>query len=273
MAAIEAFASAIWHFQQNIAQSYEHLFKYVIPFAQSEDLNWRRFQVRVEDLVSQDNADDCYFTWDIVNYTGGQLDPTWTSADYGSATDAIGGYINAVNSRIATKYRFSEVKAYVMAFNPAWPGSLPTAKVSPFLPSGQPDYTRVIGTNGADSSGALPPQVACSVTEIVPRRANWGRQYLPGAARSQVDASSGRWSNAFSGTVSASLHDAYLALQNIELYPTVPTAAVDHQRVAALQNITNVRCDDVPDTIRRRRFRHALYIDTRPSISMQTQPA
>jgi hypothetical protein len=191
MAAIEAFASSIWHFKQDIAQSYEHLFKYVIPFLQAEDLNWRRFQVRVEDLVSQDNADDCFFTWDVVNYTGGQLDPSWTTADYGTATDAVGAYISAVNTRVATKYRFAEVKAYVMAFNPAWPGSDPSnTKIHPFLPSGQPDYTRVIGINGADSSGALPPQVACSVTEIVPRRHNWGRQYLPGAARSQVDASS-----------------------------------------------------------------------------------
>lgn len=271
--AIEAFASTIWHFQQNIAQSYEHLFKYVIPFAQSEDLNWRRFQVRVEDMTSQDNADDCFFTWDIVNYTGGQLDPSWTTSDYGSATDAIGGYINAVNSRVATKYHFAEVRAYVMAFNPAWPGSSLTSKINQFLPSGQPDYIRAIGTNGADSSGALPPQCACSVTEIVPRRANWGRQYLPGLAVAQVDPGTGRWKNSSAGTVSLALHDSYLALQNIELYPVVPTASVDHQRVAALQNITNVRCDDVPDVIRRRRFKHALYIDTRPALAASTQPA
>jgi hypothetical protein len=273
MAVFPQFDSALWHFKQDLAQNLEHLFNWAFPYLDANEINWRRFQTRVEDLQSQDTADDCYFTWDVVNFTGGTIDASWTESDYQTATDAMGLFVNTMRDRVATKYRFAEVRGYVMSFNPSWPGSAPTTKMSPFVPSGQPDYTRLIGINGGDSSGALPPQVASTVTEIVPRRANWGRQYFPGASRGQVDPLTGRWTPAFAGTLSLALHDAYVALQNAELYPVVPTTSYNHQRVAALQNITNVRCDDIPDVQRRRRFQHALYIDTRPAIAAATQPA
>jgi hypothetical protein len=265
------FDSALWHFKQDLAQSIEHLYNWAFPYLDVNDIGWRRFQIKVEDLVSAEPADDVYFTWDIVNFTGGTIDTSWTDSDYGSATDALGTFITTLVPRVATKYRFAEVKAYVMGFNPEWPGSSPTNKdIHPFLHSGAPDYVRIIGINGSDSSGALPPQVSSTITELVPTRANWGRQYFPGLARAQLDEVSGRWKTSTSGTLSLALHDAYAALQNIELYPCVPTTSYNKQRVAALQNITNVRCDDVPDVQRRRRFRHAIYVDTRPALPTAT---
>lgn len=231
---------------------------------------WRRAQVRTIDVISNDDADDQYFTIDLINYTNGVPDSTWTATDYQQATDAIGDFTGALAPFIPTRYTFSQIAYYIMAFQPY--GNL-TADGKPgpdFVNSGPPDMVSPI-TRACTGPGTIAAQPCSTVTEETPSRANWGRFYTPtlGTSAYQV---SGRLTTAVVDTVAGAAETMYYALNGNQLIPVVPTTQSQKQKVRVLQGVTGVRVDDVPDIIRRRRPKYPAYRAIRP-LAAQQQPA
>src|SRR5439155_23762199 len=50
---------------------------------------WRKFVAHFSDTVSASPADDQVFTVDVVNFTNGSIDSSWTQADYDTVTAAF----------------------------------------------------------------------------------------------------------------------------------------------------------------------------------------
>lgn len=248
----------VWYFPSNFGRNVEHYFSYWFQLAQPDDIVWMRFHCLCEDIVSLDAADDAVITLDLVNYTAGAIDPTWDAGDFSSAFQHIETMLTTYATVMASDRRWSKINAYSMSFNPEWPSSSPTLKISPFNKSGAPVESRTISHVG--NSGVLPGQVSFTVSEEVPVRPNWGRIYFPGPGTTCLQTSTGRWVTSQVTAIATAVFAAYDGLANVELFPCVPTTSSSRNRVAALQNITGVRADDVPDIQRRRRPKHSQFI-------------
>lgn len=154
------------------------------------------------------------------------------------------------------------------------------------LPWGDP--ARVLdnptATAAASSVSTCPPQVACSVTEITASRRHWGRWYFPSppAFKCLPD---GSFYNQLSDGIAArakTLYDSWngrgvtpMVLGsvksnfNLALLPGTSWLGqeftkyvgkdVTQQRLLVGYPVEQLRCDDVPDIIRRRRFEAALH--------------
>lgn len=246
------FAAMIWGYGLgNLGRNIEHLYEFEWDALTPDTLNWRRLVARAENMESDDTADDVACTFDLVNFTGGQLDPTWTDSDFTSAFTQIEFICNQWCTYMCARYRWNKIDAYVMEFNPEWPDSDPALKIFPFKLTGPPEKSHTLNNQG-NSSGTGAGQLAFSVTEEVPVRRNWGRFYLPGVASAWIT-TSGHFVTSAVSAMANHVHQAYFNLSQTELFPCVPATYSQKHRIAALNNVTGVRVDDVPDVIRRRR--------------------
>jgi hypothetical protein len=246
----------------NLGRKIEHLFDYWAKLVEGDTPEWARFDLLCEDLVSQDIADDAVCTFDFVNFTSGNIDGTWTTDDYNGVANHVEAIASAWAPYMDTHHRFNMIKAYRMSYRDGWAGSSPSSKLYPFNITGPPEYTRAISHTGSDGFGSQVPQAACSVTEIVPIRRNWGRFYLPFPGVGFVDQANNRWSNSKLTIVCDAVAAAYSAAGSAETFPVIPMTANDGDRVASLQAVTSVRCDNVADVIRRRRHKHSSFSHT-----------
>jgi hypothetical protein len=249
----------LWYFPSNFGRNVEHFFTYYYALAQPDDLVWMRFQCICEDIISLDAADDAVITVDIVNFTGGVLDPSWDAGDFSAAFGHLETMLQTYATVMATDRRWTKINAYAMSFNPNWPSSDPTNKdIHPFNKSGAPVETRAVSYVG--NSTVLPAQVSFTVTEEVPVRPNWGRIYFPSPGGTVLRTDTGRWNTTQVTAIVTAVFAAYDALATGELFPCVPTTSSSKNRVASLQNVVGVRGDDVPDIQRRRRMKHSSFV-------------
>jgi hypothetical protein len=224
---------------------------------------WRRFQVRWADQVSQDAADDQMFTIDVVNYTNGAIDSTWNDTDHTQVLTAINNLLTGIASSTSNRYTCQEVKGYRMAYNPL-------SNVKPFAESGPPvasSAPNVTGSGGSASS----PQVCSTVTERTPVRANWGRAYMPCLGSSQID-TNGRLLAACRIAYGAAWQAFVEELGANQFHLVVPSTQSNKVPLRALQAVTAVSVDDVIDSHHRRRHKHALAHTIHP-VTTQLLPA
>jgi hypothetical protein len=113
--------------------------------------------------------------------------------------------------------------------------------------------TRAVAGTGA--FGDLPPQVACSITLRTASRRSWGRTYLPlGALGASNDLSGGRFSTSYVDYVANATGTLVGTLASNDFYLVVYSATK-----SALLNVEQVEVDNVPDVIRRRRWKSSTY--------------
>lgn len=264
---LSAFASTIFSAPFGLGQNIEHQFEFWFQLVAGDTPEWRRFTVQCEDLASQDSADDAFISFDVVNYTGGAIDASWDDADYTSVATSLEALCGAWAAHMDTHHRFNNVRAYRMSFKDGWVGSSPSTKLYPFNLSGAPEFTRPISKTGTGTGGSMIPQAAFSVTEIVPVRRSWGRFYLPFPDVGAIAPTTGRWSPTVVDAMATAVHDTYVQMAGNEFYVVVPITQSQKDRVGALEQVTAIRCDDVPDVIRRRRFKHRTTFVQQPPIS------
>lgn len=224
---------------------------------------WRRFVAHFSDTVSASPADDQQFTVDVVNYTNGNIDSSWTQGDYDLVTAAFDNFGPSFMPHVSNRMVWDRVDAYRMAFN-AYSNS------KPFAESGPPDYSRAYAVTGGDPQ-AIPPQSCTTITERTLTRANWGRMYLPSFG-ANAWAGSGRLGGNNMNAIAQGYHDFVVTLGQAELFVVVPATSVQKSPLRALQGIQAVSVDDVPDVQRRRRFKEALSHAILP-VTALTQPA
>jgi hypothetical protein len=216
--------------------------------------------------VSGDLGDDAKVTFDLMNWTAGAIDDSWTIDDYNTGANMVESVAAAWQSHMDTHHAFTRVEAYVMKFRDGWVTSGPDSNLGPFEPSSGPDFTRTISRVGNGTTGPMAPQVACSVTEIVPVRRSWGRFYLPFPDAGVIEPTSNRVKTSVIDTVAQAIHDAYDTAASAELLPIVPNTYSQKSKVASAQQVEAIRIDNVADVVRRRRYEQATYRKTVPLV-------
>jgi len=216
---------------------------------------WRKFICEWEDTVSQDPADTQQLSFELVNYTNGSIDNSWTSGDYTQVETALTPFFANLSSSLIGRLKVTKVSSYIRQFN-----DMSNAK--PFADSGPPEWvwTPNVAMTGA---GTMPPQVSTTITELTASRANWGRFYLPTLAPIAF-ATSGRLATQYVDGFAGAAHTLYNTLYGDQLVPVVPTTSVQKNWSRTLQSVSAVQCDDVSDVHRSRRFKATAYRRTDP---------
>lgn len=201
--------------------------------------------------------DHAMWTLHLANITSGDPDSTWTTSDYTTAEGLLDAYWTSIKDRYPAfgpalaEYSW---RADGPAFKPFGTSLSPTLRVTP---------RSVPGTSTGDAM--LPPQVAISVTEVIPQtfvahdvegvgdqtRNRWGRFYLP--APGSTSLADGRIAAATLTDIADATKVLYDALNAAELLPVVysPTTG-------KAWSVEHIHVDDVWDVIRSRRYRNTL---------------
>lgn len=208
---------------------------------------WRKFSVKVENNLSTQTADDQIVNFEIAKYTNGNLDSDWIDDDYNAVWASLSVIVSGLMTRAPAYLTATSVRAYIRGYNPY-------TEEKTFMDSGPPG---LITTNE--------PQMCSSVTEETPVRKHWGRFYTPTTGGNYIQAN-GRYDTAFVDGLAQLVHDNYEFLYSIGYPPVVPTVSTgaskadpDGKPLRSLQTVTGIRVDDIPDVIRRRRYRTAAY--------------
>jgi hypothetical protein len=217
---------------------------------------WRRFQVITKNTASNNSADNQIFTFDLVNYTNGFLDNTWTAGDYSRVQTQLQAFFTAYAPAMSPYLTFSEARAYIMAFN-----ALGNPK--PFAESGAPEWVQAFNTPGTGTGGS-PAQGCTTVTEFTPARRHWGRQYLPTLAGSAYVATTGRVNQIIVDSVVQQWHAFVEGVHLDGLQLVIPMTQSNKVATRTLNGVTAIGVDDVPDVVRRRRLATTNYRNQLP---------
>lgn len=122
---------------------------------------------------------------------------------------------------------------------------------------GDPVRVTPFNSPGTNSSGALPPQVAISVTFKTEKRLEWGRCYFPCPARNTLDDK-----GAINGDASIALLEAFKHLTSVSGSGAALT--VFSRKYWTHFDPNRIQVDDIFDVIRRRRYSAPLFRNTSP---------
>jgi hypothetical protein len=182
------------------------------------------------------SSDVAEFHFDFLNITGGAPDDTWVDADYTTLETAILAFWTTAKQYASTGYSLAELRWYRVGAGVVKPN--PAVRVN----------TLASPVAGTGTANLLPPQVACSVTFRTAVRRSWGRTYLP---LTGVSLAAGEvFSNAMVGTLA---NAAQTLLQSAASSDFVQVVTSLHLNAALA--VEHVEVDNVPDIIRRRRWK------------------
>lgn len=259
-------AKVLWYVLNTIATAVVYQsFQYGQPINSTKEAvgsvepdTWRKFILGYGNTASVLVADDQQMTFEVVNYTNGVVDNSWTDADYNNVEAALVAFATSIKGLVVSYLTLDTIKAYTMAFNAYPPDiSAPPPKYNHFADSGAPVkvWTPAIPSTGTGQSA---PQGCTTVTEVTPARSHWGRTYLPSIGLEAYQAS-GRLTTAAVDLVATNYNALLLQLESQGFHLVVPTRYANKLVTHTLQNVVGCRCDDVGDIIRRRRYRVAAY--------------
>jgi hypothetical protein len=194
--------------------------------------------------TTEDQA-QCGF--DLVNFTGGAPDYTYTAGDFTTISNACGTFMAAYRPYQAASHTAFGIRIYRMAFNPTeWPAKR-------FADTGPPLYQATFSpTPSTGGSGIY--QAACTITKRTPLPKHWGRMYLPGLGSNALDAN-GRIATTGRDAIRTAAGTLFGTLRTAEFFPVVPVTQVNKAMAFGLLSVSEIAVDDGPDVQRRRRPR------------------
>lgn len=175
-----------------------------------------------------------------INLTAGEVDRTWTSADYAAVEGAVETFWTAMAALTPSEFRLVEHRWY--AFGPQ------------VFPPNPPSRVTTLGTpKVGTATGGSPHQLSTTITLRTALRKHWGRFYYPLAA-AQLTAG---------GQLTTSNVDSFANAAKTKLMVTPSAQGVipvvwDRNKKIAF-GVTAIECDSVPDIQRPRRPRDAAY--------------
>jgi hypothetical protein len=189
--------------------------------------------------------------FDIVNVTGGQLDPTWTSTDYDAVETALSSLHSSIAAHMPTAWVLDQFRWYRIG-----PGAIPPEPAVRITEKNTP---------GGGGTSYCPLQLAFSVTLKTGAKGHWGRNYLPLNILGAISSSTGMWASGTVAAVSSAYSTFINSLAAADFYLVVyskakPARVTKSGRSlpaadARLYTVEGVQVDNVPDVIRRRRAR------------------
>jgi len=210
---------------------------------------WRRFVLQYDRSTPTGTTEDlAQIGFDVVNFTDGEIDSTWTTADHTAVHNALFAWDAAWKSLRTSTSSLKAIKAYRRAF------ADPMTIEKRFQDGGPPTWNSVQAVPGTSAANPLPYQVAMSLTMKTPWPRHWGRVYLPGLTEDAVT-TNGRWDSADIDTLKAASETLFEALWDAQLPVCVASTQVDKVLMGNLLLVRELQIDDIPDIIRRRRPR------------------
>lgn len=226
--------------------------EYLMEFTGAFEL--RELTVRWNRTVGMSPAEDhAMCTFHFLNSTAGVPDASWTTADYAAVEAQMDIWWNAIKDRYHPFTALVEYdwRADGPAFKPFGSSLSPTLRITP---------KNIAGTNATGSM--LPPQVAVTVTEVVPStfvvpdvegvgaqtRNRWGRFYLPAPTSDSIF--NGRVASTYADDIANATQALYNACIAADFIPVVYSPTTGHA-----WSLDAIHVDDVVDVVRSRRFR------------------
>jgi len=197
------------------------------------------------------NDDRIMTSMQLMNYTGGAVDPSWTTADFTTAETQLNTFWTSVSARMPTGFTLESYRWY--PFGPTITAPNPARRI-----------TTPAGISGGSSTYAYPHQISCAVTERTSDRLHWGRMYLPplASSASQVGVD-GRFVSTHVDAIAGFANTLYTGLSGVDLQPVVWSPAKPARinasgntlpaTSAAAYSVEKIQVDNVPDVIRSRR--------------------
>lgn len=176
--------------------------------------------------------------FDFMNITSGAPDDTWTTTDFTNLETALKAFYTSLTGQMQGLNKFTTV---------SWHRVGPSAPI----PNPAERISTVTATQPTGTANAVPPQVASSITFRTGVRKSWGRTYLPVGASFLTD---GRLNNATTDAIAGAADTLLKAAATNDFYLVVWSKHLN----SALA-VEAVECDNVPDIIRRRRFKTQTY--------------
>jgi hypothetical protein len=195
----------------------------------------RRATLILDRTLASPADDAATMHFDFLNITGGNPDDTWIAADYTTLESALNTWWAAVAGIAPTYIRMTRIMWHRVG--PGIPKPNPAERILDLT-------TPVAGSSGASNS----PQTASSITFRTGMRKHWGRTYFPlGSLLSGSD----RVTSANQGTLVSNTVTLMHSAMSSDFHPVVVVT-----NPAGAIGIESIEVDDVPDTVRRRRWKH-----------------
>jgi hypothetical protein len=177
---------------------------------------------------------ECHF--DFLNITSGAPDDTWITSDFTTLEGYIDTFWTTVKQYVSPGYQLQEYRWYRVGAGVVKPN--PAVRV----------LTKTVPVVGTGTSNLLPPQVACSLTFRTAVRRSWGRTYLPltGVALAAGEV----FGTSLVSTVAGAANTLLTSAAGSDFVQVVTSLHLN----AALA-VEQVEVDNVPDIIRRRRWK------------------
>lgn len=268
---VTSFSKGLIHWiEQTYIQPYVDLFQWVSKLGSAAEADWRYavlvFQRGTPTGTVEDNAQ---IGVNITNITAGQLDATWTTQDFLDCETALAEWYAMLLNNMSSVATLKEIRWYHRKFNPDLPINMPVPQNDPatgkpyarFAHTGPPVRIKPIGTAGGAGTTPLPYQDAMSITLKTAVPKHWGRVYLPALSISVLDTLAlgpGRFSAAVQTAIANQTAELIDDLAAKDFQVVIPTTQIDNRYQIALQTVSQVQVDDIPDVIRRRRARSPL---------------
>jgi hypothetical protein len=198
----------------------------------------RRASLVLDRQLIEAGADPCLMHFDFLNMTAGNPDDTWIAADYVNCETAINTWWSAVAA-----YPHSNIKFTTVLWHRVGTGVSKPNPAERIMTVGAP----VTSSGGA---GAI-PQAACSITFRTGVRKSWGRTYLPLGPNAVT---AGRPTAVAVDAIANATNTLVTSLASQDFYLVVVS-----KPLASSLNVENVEVDNVPDVIRRRRWKKQTY--------------
>lgn len=258
---------AVWLFFHVIPSRFGRWQQPDIIFLEGSPIVWttgyelRKLTVSwIRSVGSAPPQDAAQCTFHFLNITGGDPDPTWIDADFTTVENAFDTFWTALKpyyntGTVLSEYEWRKDGPLYRPHTPK-PGGLLSPSVRAVAKS-------VAGTSIQEQ---LPPQVAVSVTEVIPAkytahdvegvgdqvRNRWGRYYLPAPAVSSsttTTITNGRLGNTFGTLISAQAVTFYNTCNAAGIVPVVYSPTTGSSWA-----VQSIHVDDIFDVIRSRRY-------------------
>jgi hypothetical protein len=240
----------------DLPTAYEYLNDILIGNEEVDDIVWMKIVCTFMRTSPAGTTEDrAQLAMHFLNITGGNIDSSWTTADFNSLGGPFGAWWTSVKPLVSSNTTWDAMKFYKMAFDPAdpGPGHRTGSGLNAFRDTGPPAF-QILGPQAGASGFNSAYQIAATCTFKTALPKHWGRIYLPGAG--SLDAN-GRITAANAKLLADACHDLADATAALGFLHVVPMASLDKQRFHALLGVDAYQVDDIPDVVRRRRPRQA----------------
>ena len=198
----------------------------------------RRASLVIDRSAAHAASDPAFCHFDFLNVTGGTPDDTWTTGDFTTMEGHLDTWWATVKTYVPVNYKLTEYRWH---------------RVGTGVPSPNPaERTNILTSPAGGSASGFPPQAACSITFRTGIRKSWGRTYLP------VGAEALGTGYVFTHTAVDAIAGATDTLVTSAAGDDFALVVMSAAQTSALA-VESVSVDDVPDVIRRRRWKVETY--------------